>query len=102
MEKVDKENLEANDGLAGLKDDAITEEPTSVEELNEIKADLIKTFETKEKLNEDNLLKLLKVLARKKINVELLRESGVGKILTRVLDRPKGFFSEDNACKDKA
>lgn len=36
------------------------------------------------------------------MSIELLRDSGIGKILTRVVERPKGFFSDDNVCKDKA
>jgi hypothetical protein len=45
---------------------------------------LIKSFETKEKLDEGKLLKILKVLATKEINIELLKDSGIGKILTRI------------------
>ena len=104
---LDKENLEEGEegeigGLSNLKEEIVKMDKTSAEELNELKADLVKVFETKETLDEDKVLKLLKILARKEINIELLKESGVGKILTRIEKKPDGFFSDDNAVKDKA
>lgn len=88
--------------MKDLKEESVKLEPTTIEELTELKSDIVKSIESKEKLNEENLLKLLKVLARKKINIQLLRDSGIGKILTRIQNQPGGFFSDDNACKDKA
>ena len=88
--------------MKDLKEESVKLEPTTIEELTELKSDIVYSIESKEKLNEENLLKLLKVLARKKINIQLLRDSGIGKILTRIRNQPGGFFSDDNACKDKA
>lgn len=59
-------------------------EKISLEELNEIKSDLVNSF-TKN-LDEHKLLNILKVLGKKSISFDLICESQIGKTLTKIID----------------
>ena len=56
-------------------------EPVQVEELKEFNTDLLTKLQKKD---EDSVLKILKVLSRKQITIELLAESKIGKAISRV------------------
>ena len=56
--KQNKENIEEGEeegGLKDLKEETVKLEPTTIEELTELKSDIVKSIESKEKLNEENL-----------------------------------------------
>lgn len=71
----------------------------SIEELNDLKEQLVKNFSDKEKRNETNTLKILKVLATKDITLDLLKESKVGKVLSSITNS-KGEIEEKSLLKE--
>ena len=86
------ENLEA------LKE---TPEELEVMDADQIKAlseDLHKQIDKKD---EDNMLKIIKKLAKVKMTLQLIKETLVGKALTKITSKDKDYFT-DSAIQEKA
>lgn len=61
------------------------ERPVSAEELIELKDDLIKAFDNPKDKDEHKTLSILKILQKTQITVPLLRQTMIGKTLSKIL-----------------
>lgn len=58
-------------------------------------------LEQMEKKDEDNMVKIIKKLAKVKMTVKLIKHTLVGKTLTRIITKDKVYF-QDPAIQEKA
>ena len=86
------ENLEA------LKEKEQELEVVDSDQLREWSEDLLKQLEKKD---EDNMNKLIKKLQKVKMTIKLIKETLVGKTLTRIISKDKDYF-QDQGIQEKS
>lgn len=78
-------------GLETLKENKEPLSPITIEELKEMNQDLLKNIDRKD---EKNIESLIKILRKKQISRDLLKESLVGKSLSKVINQKEKFPKE--------
>lgn len=77
------------------EDASVEEQPIDEDGLQLLKDDLDKYFKNQDnadKNDENKTLKILKILMKKKITVELLKATKIGKTISQINDKKEDFF----------
>ena len=77
------------------EDAPVEEQPIDEDGLQLLKDDLDKYFKNQDnadKNDENKTLNILKILMKKKITVELLKATKIGKTISQINDKKEGFF----------
>jgi hypothetical protein len=79
-------------GLDGLTTEMVKPlESIQIEQLMELKEDLQRNID---KVDEKNILNIIKIIGNKKISMELLTKSGIGKTLSQIMVKTAEDFTD--------